>query len=83
MDSKKDSLSAVAPSENWFTGVDPSTSGTAVDRPPAKKQKLSLSSLRNRPLKDRTNQDSKQAFCLTGKDKRVRTGSERSHSPEY
>ena len=73
MDSKKDSLSAVAPSllaglgagnvdvykpefevspENWFTGVDTSTSGTAVDPPPAKKQKLSLSLSRKRPLKD-------------------------------
>ena len=81
MDSKKDSLSAVAPSllaglgagnvdvykpdfevspENWFTGADPSTSGTAVNPPPAKKQKLSLSLSRNRPLKDRTNQDGKR-----------------------
>ena len=74
MDSKKDSLSAVAPSllaglgagnvdvspENWFTGADPLTSGTAVDPPPAKKQKLSLSLSRNRPLKDKTNQDGKR-----------------------
>ena len=78
MDSKKDSLSAVAPSllvglgagnvdvykpefevspENWFTGADPSTSGTTVDPPPAKKQKLSLSLSRNRPL---NNQDGKR-----------------------
>ena len=78
MDSKKDSLSAVAPSllvglgagnadvykpefevspDNWFTGADPSTSGTTVDPPPAKKQKLSLSLSRNRPL---NNQDSKR-----------------------